>query len=133
MSGETDLDRLVSSMAPKLTEPLYVFCTLQEARYGDYRELEPIASFGEEEGLTLIIEKAAAERAGLAFDGLFRRITLQVHSSLEAVGLTATVSAALTEVGISANVVAAYYHDHLFVPAERAEEALAVLSGLGNV
>ena len=87
-------------------------------------------TFREAEGLTLLIAPAEARALGLPDRPLFRRITLGVHSSLEAVGLTAAVSAALTEAGISANLVAAFHHDHVFVPADRAEAALACLRRL---
>ncbi|WP_341663320.1 ACT domain-containing protein, partial [Vibrio sp.] len=90
-------------------------------------ELKPLASFIEAEGLTLVLEKAIAEKSGIDFEGVYRQITLTVHSSLEAVGLTAAVSTKLASKGISANVIAAYYHDHIFVPASKANAALAAL------
>jgi len=77
--------------------------------------------------MTLIVEKASAKGAGLHFDEVFNKITLQVHSSLEAVGLTAAVSTALANENISANVIAAYYHDHIFVPKKDSTEALRAL------
>lgn len=80
--------------------------------------------------MTLIVEKASAENAGIHFDEVFNKITLQVHSSLEAVGLTAVVSTALANQNISANVVAAYYHDHVFVPKKDSAEALRTLLSL---
>ena len=107
-----------------------MFVTLANGSYGDGKELHPVASFAEPEGLTLIVPRDQAKEAGAEFDGVFRMISLQVHSSLEAVGLTAKVAEALTAHGICANVVAAFYHDHLFVPALRAEEALSVLTDL---
>ena len=130
MSGITDLAKLLSSLKPKLIDGEFVFLTLPDGRYGDGKELHPVASFAEPEGLTLIVPKGRAEAAGVDFDGVFRLISLQVHSSLEAVGLTAAVAEALAAKGISANVVAAFYHDHLFVPASRADEALNALSEL---
>ena len=59
-------------------------------------------------------------------------ITLNVHSALDAVGFLAAVATALSERGIGVNPVAGYYHDHLFIPADRAEEAMAVLEGLSS-
>ena len=106
MSGETDLARLLASMSPVLADEEYVFCSIEDARYGDRAELAPIAAVAEAEGLTLILPRARADSAGLAYDSVFRKITLRVHSSLDAVGLTAAFSAALTGQGISANVVA---------------------------
>jgi hypothetical protein len=116
-------------MRPQLIPGEFVFCTVSGS-FADFIHLEPLASFVEAEGLTLILPKQQAEAAGLSFQGGFRQITLQVHSSLEAVGLTAAVSARLTEHNISANVVAAYHHDHIFVPASGAVQALAALTSL---
>lgn len=126
MSGITDLDELLRSMSPKLVEAEFVFCTV----YGvltDYVELNPVATFIEPEGLTLVLEKSAAENNGLSFEGSYRQITLTVHSSLEAVGLTAAVASKLASKGISANVIAAYYHDHIFVQTSKAEAAVSAL------
>ena len=126
MAGITDLNTLLASLEPVLQPGEFVFCTVH-GDLADFTDLEPVASFLEPEALSLVISRSAADTAGLAYDASFRQITLSVHSSLEAVGLTAAVAGRLAEHGISANVVAAYYHDHVFVPAERAEEALAVL------
>ena len=106
----------------------FVFCTIQDAKYGDFAELSPIASFREAEGLTLLIAKENADTAGLSYESIYKGITLKVHSSLEAVGLTAAVSSKLAEKGISVNVIAAFYHDHIFVHKERAEKAMEALS-----
>lgn len=119
-------------MSPKLIDGEYVFCTVKNANYGDYAEAKPLASFAEEEGFTLVLLKKSAEKLGLQYENIFRCITLTVHSSLEAVGLTATVSTKLSEHQISANVIAAYYHDHIFVPSKFAEKAMSVLSELSR-
>ena len=128
MTGEKSLEKLLGSMSPKLISGEYVFCTIENGRYGDYAEEKPIASFGEEEGLTIVLLKESAEKLGLHFETSFRCITLAVHSSLEAIGLTAAVSAKLSEHRISANVIAGFYHDHVFVPAKDAKKAISVLS-----
>lgn len=80
--------------------------------------------------MTVIVEESVAIAHGL--QPLFRAawITLTVSSDLAAVGLTAAVARALTDAGISCNVVAAAHHDHLFVPVERAGDAIAALRGL---
>lgn len=130
MAGETNLSKLLTGMRPRLHEEQYVVCTIQDGRYGDGAELEPFAAVLEEEGLTLVLERERAEAAGLEYQGVFARITLQVHSSLEAVGLTAAVAGRLASVGISANVIAAYYHDHVLVPWDRRGEAMGVLDRL---
>jgi hypothetical protein len=122
-----DLDRLLQGLSPALREGEFVFCTVPGGGYGDHAALAPLAAFTEAEGLTLVLPFEQARGAGLAGGPVMRCITLGVHSSLEAVGLTAAVAGALAGHGISANVIAAYHHDHVFVPAGRAEEALAVL------
>ncbi|MGV2990637.1 ACT domain-containing protein [Vibrio sp. E150_011] len=127
MAGITDIDQLLCSMKPELQPGEMVFCTVSR-QLNDYNALPVIATFVEAEGLTLVLNKEDAESAGLEFDGLFRQITLTVHSSLEAVGLTAAVATKLASKGISANVMAAYYHDHIFVQSEKAELAIAALN-----
>jgi hypothetical protein len=89
--------------------------------------LDLLGFFRENEGMTVILPKSNADDLGLPYSTVFAWITLSVHSSLEAVGLTAAVSHALTEAGISCNVVAAFYHDHLFVPVKDAARAMGVL------
>lgn len=133
MTGETDLAALLKGMKPVLQPGEVVFATVNPVDLPDWPRLQPLGSFHEREGLTLFLSPQAASDAGLSHSAPLRQITLTIHSSLEAVGLTAAISAALTQAGISANVVAAYYHDHVFVPAADAERALAVLQGLtGN-
>ncbi|GAA4883881.1 ACT domain-containing protein [Ferrimonas pelagia] len=131
MAGITELDVLLRSMRPQLMDGEFVFCTVA-GPLSQYVTLAPLASFQEPEGLTLILPKARAQAAGIAFEGSYRQITLLVHSSLEAVGLTAAFSACLNQAGISANVVAGYYHDHIFVQSAVAERALAALQQLSG-
>lgn len=80
----------------------------------------------------MVLTKDQADKAGLKYEGIFRKITLMVHSSPDAVGLTAAVSTVLTTTGISANVIASYYHDHIFVSDEKAEQALLALKELSQ-
>jgi uncharacterized protein len=124
MSGETNLEKLLAALEPRLHPDDYVFSTAPEPA-GD-----AVCIFREAEGFTLILPRAEAQRLGLAFTYPCRMITLTVHSSLEAVGLLARVTALLAERGISVNAVSGYYHDHLFVPVERSEEALQALATL---
>ena len=132
MTGETSLQALLASMAPELIEGEFVFCSFDSARYGDRAELAPIASMSEQEGLTLVIPAAQADAHGITYDTAFRCITLQVHSSLEAVGLTAAFSNKLTEHGLSANVIAGFYHDHIFIQSDVVDHALAALRELAH-
>lgn len=131
MGGTRDLVHLLKTMEPELSKEDYVYCSVS-GRYEEYADLNPIASFVESEGLTLILTLESARKAQLSYLGTFKRITLTVHSSLEAVGLTAAVATQLTNVGISANVVAAYYHDHIFVQREKAAQALTALEELSK-
>lgn len=126
MVGETNLSKLLASMSPALMPDEYVFCTVQ-GTYQDFYKLAPLATFREVEGLTLVVTKDAAMANDLPFESVFKGITLTIHSSLDAVGLTAAVSTKLAEKGISANVIAAYYHDHIFVQSEKAELAIEAL------
>ena len=130
MSGQTDLATLLASLNPSADPTLYVFCTVPGARYGDLSHIEPVASMAEAEGLTLVVAKDNAERAGLPYAGTFHCIHLNVHSSLHAVGLTAAVATTLAEHGISANMIAGHYHDHVFVPSDRSKAALELLGAL---
>ncbi|WP_339724464.1 ACT domain-containing protein [uncultured Paraglaciecola sp.] len=132
MSGETDLNKLIGSMQPVLSESEYVFAMVEKATPVLLAKLAPLGTFYEKEGLTVIVLKANADVSGLAYQGVFQCITLNVHSSLAAVGLTAAVSTALTQQNISANVVAAYYHDHIFVPIAKAKQALTCLQNLAK-
>jgi len=132
MTGERDLEKLLASMSPKLMDGEYVYCTLQDAQYGDYSDLEPVAAINESEGLTLIIPKSKADDKNISYESVFKGITLSIHSSLDAVGLTAAFSSKLTEHEISANVIAGYYHDHIFVQREHVERAIEALNELAR-
>lgn len=132
MSGEISLKRLLTNMSPGLRDDYYVFCTIKDAVYGDFAEMKPFATVCEAEGLTLVLVKQVADQAGFEYESTFRCITLDVHSSLEAVGLTAAVSGALTEHQISANIIAGFFHDHIFVPSESANNALSLLLKLSE-
>ncbi|UVC09363.1 ACT domain-containing protein [Rhizobium sp. TH2] len=128
MAGETNLEKLLASMEPSLRDGDFVFATVPGKSVPP--GLNPIGTFIEDEGLTLILPAGEAE--ALAASGPMRCITLAVHSSLDAVGLTAAFATELTAHGISANVVAGYYHDHIFVGAGEAERAMAALKALSG-
>jgi len=126
MGGERDLTKLLGSMRPQLQDGTMVFVTVPFAA-GPPRGVEPVMVFREREGWTLILEEEAARKAGLAGTFRCRMITLDVHSSLEAVGFIAAIAARLAQAGMGVNPVAGFWHDHLFVPADRAEEAMEML------
>lgn len=128
MAGETDLQKLLLDMKPILNEGQFVFCVVDSSKNAN--ALNPLCTFQEAEGTTVIIPKQKADDAALPYSIVCSWITLTVHSSLEAVGLTAVVSNALTNANISCNVVAAYFHDHIFVPVQDARMAMNVLENL---
>ncbi|WP_223608708.1 ACT domain-containing protein [Chryseobacterium sp. OSA05B] len=130
MNGEKDLEKLLKSMKPKHHPGDYVFCTTKSTNSFNLNEIEML--FREDEGFTLIVKKETADRLQLDYSVVMSWITLTVHSSLEAVGLTAAFSKALSENDISCNVVAAYYHDHIFVNTKDTEKALEVLTQLSE-
>ena len=127
---ERNLTTLLRSMRPTLRDGEYVFCALPHGVLAP--DVESVCAFREDEGLTIVVGRGEADTCGLPYESVFRWITLTVHSSLDAVGFLAEVTGALAAHGISTNAVSAYYHDHLFVPADRANEALALLRTLSN-
>ena len=106
----------------------YVFVTLESDLDSVPTGLTVLASVVEDEGLSVVVPRSDADRAGLTYDFVAGWITLTVHSGLAAVGLTAGISAALTRAGISANVIAGFHHDHILVPSDRVDDALNALS-----
>jgi hypothetical protein len=130
MSGETDLTRLLRNMQPRRNEGEYVFCTVDSLSRA--AGLRPLCIFQEDEAVTVILPRRQADKESLPYTTVCAWITLTVHSSLEAVGLTAAVSNALAEADISCNVVAAYYHDHMFIPIGDAKLGMDVLTALSG-
>lgn len=130
MAGALDLKDILVKMNPVLNGDEYVFCTLPHLSAEALLRLNPISTFQEEEGVSLIVTREVADRNGISYDSVFKRITISLHTSLDAVGLTALLSTALAEKGISANVVAAFYHDHIFIPSDKAEVALDAINAL---
>jgi hypothetical protein len=130
MNGETNLTTLLKSMQPKLNSGAYVFCTIKNENEIDL--IKVLLIFREEEAITVILSKETADSLQLEYSFVASWITLTVHSSLSAVGLTAAFSKALSDAGISCNVVAAYYHDHIFVDCNDATRAMSVLHSLSQ-
>lgn len=126
MTGERDLPTLLAALDPVIAHSEVV---VVEQSGRPSRPLGPgvLAMVCEDGATTLVMPPAEADRRGLAYDCVFSWITLRVHSSLEAVGLTAAVSGALARSGIACNVLAGARHDHLLVPLERAADAMRVL------
>ena len=131
MAGERDLDVLLRHMKPELRPGIFVFCTIA-ANETIPAALAPLMTFREQEGTTLVVPREEAEATGLRYAFPSRLITLTVHSGLDAVGFLAAITAPLAQTGISVNAVSAFHHDHLFVPVDRAEEAMAVLQQMSE-
>ena len=125
-TGESDLLTLIAQMSPSLDDQVWAFVSVGEFS-SEYVAEHALATFRETEGTTLIVPWERAEEFDVCSEPM-ARITLNIHSSLEAVGLTAAVSQALASEAISANVVAGFYHDHIFVPQTTGERAVACLT-----
>jgi hypothetical protein len=130
MTGEKDLTKLLKTIRPVHNNGSYVFCTVKNLT-PEYID-QAVLIFKEQEGNTLIVKKEQADSFGLKYHFIASWITLTVHSSLESVGLTAAFSKALSDREISCNVVAAYYHDHIFVNQNDTEKAMDILFELST-
>jgi len=130
MTGETNISALIKELTPTLNEGEYVFCTLKDA--DKVTRADTICEFKEYEGLSIVIERQKADQLKLQYDFVLSWITLMMHSSLEAVGLTAIVATELAKQNISCNIIAGYYRDHIFVNKNDANKALQVLIDLSK-
>ncbi|MCP3444869.1 ACT domain-containing protein [Bradyrhizobium sp. CCGUVB14] len=131
MTGERDLDALLNTMKPELQPGTFVFCSIAP-NAPIAAALNPRLTFREQEGTTLVVLREEAEAAGLPYAFPSRLITLTVHSALDAVGFLAAITARLAKAGISVNAVSAFHHDHLFVPVDRADEAMTILQAISG-
>lgn len=130
MAGEKNTDKLIRGMTPRLNDGEYVFVTVQELNEIDRNVT--ICEFKEEEGITVVIDRNKADELNYTYDYVASWITLMIHSSLEAVGLTAIFSTELANNGIGCNVIAGYYHDHIFVDKKDSDKAIRVLKQLSE-
>ncbi len=128
MSGIIELSSFLSEMNPKINEGRYVFTVVDSFFQINFSDI--LATFKEGEHMTLVLKKEKADILKLTYEGVFSWVTLTVHSSLEAIELTAAVSKALTEHQISCNVIAAFYHDHIFIAEHDAKKAMELLKNL---
>ncbi|MGB7263789.1 MAG: ACT domain-containing protein [Albidovulum sp.] len=121
---------MISGMTPVLRPEIFVFATTNDPALVASLYSEAISTFKEDEGVSMLIPMETARKSKLSVESPMRCITLNVFSSLEGVGLTAAVSAALGDNGIACNMVAAFHHDHVFVPAKMSDQAMKVLLSL---
>lgn len=131
MNGETDLAKLIKCMNPEMDATQYIFVCFNQKNV-NLESLNYWAMIQEKEGITYIMTTNEAKKKRIQAESIFKKITLNVHSSLEAVGFTAVVATELAHHNISTNVVAGYYHDYIFVPEKKAEEAFERLKQLSG-
>ena len=129
MTGETNLRQLLGAMQPLLHPDIYVFATVPSF-FKLASDSEPVMIFTEAEGKTLVLKETDAKRLGINFIFPCRMVTLQVHSSLEAVGLLAAITTKLASAGMGVNPVSAYFHDHLFISVDHIDQAIKLLAEL---
>lgn len=130
MTGETNLQTLLRSLSAELIDGVYVFVTLQSGELP--AGIKPRMMFREREGTTFIMLESEAKAHDLPFEFPCRMITLNIHSSLEAVGFMAHIATKLAAVGMGVNPVSGFFHDHLFIPNGREQEAMAVLQQIAD-
>lgn len=129
--GEANLSVLLKNISPSLADSEYVFCTISEEQFSS-SELVPLCMFREKEGVTVIVRKSEADEKQLSYNGTWAWITCEVNSDLAAVGFMAAMSNRLAQAQIPTNPVSAFYHDHIFVPFDKAETSMRLLQGLSE-
>ncbi len=127
MAALTDLEEMLRTLEPVVREGEHVYVCVPAEQAAS---LPAEAVVREPEGTSVVLRRQDADAAGLAYDFVAGWITLNVHSALEAVGLTAAFAGALGRAGISCNVLAGVHHDHLLVPVDRVDDAVRVLREL---
>lgn len=128
MTGSTNLTHLLAAMEPVLSDDVLVFATMGAADIPE--TISPVMVFNEAEGTTLILKQDEAKTHGIDYEFPCRMITLNIHSSLDAVGFLAVITTHLAALDVGVNPVSGFFHDHLFIPHERAHDVMATLEAL---
>lgn len=118
---------MLAGMTPVLMDGTYFFCTTDDAAVAAAAAPDSLATFREDEGLALVLNEADAAKHGFSLSMPMSRIVLEVFSALDGVGPTAGVATALADQGIPCNMIAAYYHDNVFVPEPMSQRAIDIL------
>ena len=130
MAGETNLEKLLKSLNPVHVKGDYVYCSVVNLDHISIEEV--MSSCKEAEGISIVVKKEYADKMNLPYSSVLAWITLTVHSSIDAIGMTAAFSKVLAENNISCNVVAAFYHDHIFVAKGDVQKAIDLLKNLSK-
>ena len=131
--GEISLSKLLATLTATLHPPTYVFAVVKdESKLPPFSEVEMLFREAKSEGITVITTQEYAESCGLEYAFPSRKITLDVTSSLDAVGFIAVVATRLAAAGMGVNPISGFYHDHLFVPLGREQDALKVIAELAE-
>lgn len=131
MTGKTNLSELITNMSPVVHPEEYVFVSLKNPDI--ISRDDRICEFREKEGTSLIIKKQKADELNITYQYICSWITLEVNSSLQAVGFTAAFSSELAKHNLSCNVIAGYHHDHIFVETKNAQKAMTILTELSSI
>lgn len=126
MSGENNLDILLADMRPELRHQPYVFLTSAKD-FDEKIKSGAVMVFLEAEGVTIVVAEEIAQVLKIEYQNTWAMITLTIHSDLNAIGFLAAITKKLADAGISVNAVSAFYHDHLFVPWEKRDNAMNIL------
>ncbi|KAG9518450.1 hypothetical protein KCU93_g8395, partial [Aureobasidium melanogenum] len=131
--GEVSLAKLLATLTATLHPQTYVFAVLaEETSLPPFSEVEMLFREAKAEGITVITTQEYAETHGLEYTFPCRKITLDVMSSLDAVGFIAVVATRLAAAGMGVNPISGFYHDHLFVPLGKEADALRVIAELAE-